>query len=112
RLSMALKSRLLLNSHTEPCQLLVPDLVTTLNCPPAEWPSSALNILVTRLKSATASGITSEVWPVTSTRLSSTPSMLKLFKQGRAPPMEPPSPSTPAPWVVVLGANRAKLSGP
>src|SRR5882724_12896729 len=63
RLSMALKLRLLLNSQADPCHLLVPDLVTILNWPPAEWPSSALNIFVTRLKSDTASGITSDVWP-------------------------------------------------
>src|SRR5882724_9905250 len=112
RLSMALKLRLLLNSQADPYHLLVPDLVTILNWPPAEWPSSALNIFVTRLKSDTASGITSDVWPVTSTRLSSTPSMLKLFGRGRAPPIEPPSPSTPAPWLVVLGTSKARFRGP
>src|SRR6266436_2852903 len=95
----------------DPCQLFVPVFVTRLNWPPAECPYSALNRLVVRLNSATASGMTVELFPVTPRLLSSTPSTVKLLSRGRVPPTEPPIPVTPPGCATTLGASTARLSG-
>src|SRR4029077_18191587 len=96
-----------LYSQPAPCQALVPDLVTMLNWPPAEWPYSALNWLVSKVNSATDSWITGCVGPLVSILLSSTPSMVNPLKRGRVPPIEPPEPRTPAVCVVVPGTKTA-----
>src|SRR5215470_17422950 len=111
RLSSALKLRFWLYHSPDPCQLLVPVLVTRLNWPPAECPYSALNWLVVTLNSATASGITVELFPVTPRLLSSTPSTLKLLSRGRVPPTLPPTPCEPPGVAITLGASTARLIG-
>src|SRR5256886_14753632 len=95
----------------DPSKLFVPVLVTRVNWPPAECPYSALNLLVVRLNSATASGITVELFPVTPRLLSSTPSTVKLLSRGRVPPTDPPIPVTPPGCATTLGASTARLSG-
>src|SRR6266436_3486410 len=95
----------------DPCQLFVPVFVTRLNWPPAEWPYSALNWLVVRANSATASGITVELLPVTPRLLSSTPSTVKLLSRGRVPPTDPPTPVTPPGMATTLGAKTARFRG-
>src|SRR5258708_22575517 len=95
----------------DPCQVLVPVLVTRTNWPPAECPYSALNWLVFRANSPTASGITVELLPVTPKLLSSTPSTTKLLSLGRVPPTEPPIPVTPPGWATTLGAKTARFNG-
>src|SRR5512146_615349 len=111
RLSSAFRLRFCIYHSPEPCQLLVPVVVTRLNCPPAEWPYSALNWLVIRFNSETVSGITLELAPVTPMLLSSTPSTVKLLLRGRFPPTAPPVPATPPGWATVFGAKTARLSG-
>src|SRR6267142_1736993 len=111
RLSMALRFRFWKYSYAEPWKLFVPVLVTRLNWPPEECPVSALNWLVCKVNSATASGITVEFGPVTPRLLSSTPSTLKLFSRGRVPPTDSPTPLTPPGCATTLGASTARFSG-
>src|SRR5690349_7853298 len=79
-----------------PCTWFEPLYTTELNWPPDEWPYSALNWFCRTVNSAIASFGIDATGPVTSLRLLSTPSMVKLLLRGRCPPTDGPVP-TPTP---------------
>jgi hypothetical protein len=83
-----------------------------LNTPPDECPNSALNWFCSTVNSATASFGTVMIGPVTSLRLLSTPSMVKLLLRGRWPPMAGPVPTPTPPELVTPALSSDRLRRP
>src|SRR3954468_19621565 len=86
--------------------------MTWLNCPPEEWPNSALNWFCIMVKFETASPGTVKFGPVTDLLLLSIPSTVKLLLRGRWPPTEGPVPAPTPPLLATPAPKRDRLITP
>ena len=109
---IALSLRFSSVQYADPWIALVPLRSAMLNCPPVECPNSAVNWFCNIENSATASLGTRMFAPVTSARLLSTPSTMKLFCRGRCPPTEGPSPSPMPPLLPTPAPSSDRLYTP